>query len=151
MKSKIKTKIVALMTSSCFLLSTLFPSGASAFIKKPDTDETQKNSGGFFIPESAGKITSAKFFGGDEIIVNIQDLHCHGETQKNIYKILAFLDEKYGLNQVYLEGASGDVDTTFLSKLSQTRLGKNTIEKLVDNGFLNGTEYYSLYKRFFFV
>lgn len=122
---------MSLLVSSVFVPETAYASAA------------EENSAVFRVPASMGRIVAEKYFGGDEIIVNIQDLHCHGETQKNICKILGFLDEKYGLDGVFLEGAAGEIDTGLLSELASTEIGKNTVEKLCESGYLGGAEYYA--------
>ena len=58
---------------------------SSVFVPEPAHASAEENfAADFRIPASMGRIVAEKYFGGDEIIVNIQDLHCHGETQKNM-------------------------------------------------------------------
>lgn len=129
-------KLIALITSMSFLIGIAVPGHAVKTGSAPERET-------LFIPVSYGKITGGKYFGGDEIIINIQDLHCHGEVQRNIAGIIGHLDSSYGLDHVYLEGASGEIDTSLLSNLRKSDIGFATIEKMIDDGYLNGIEYYS--------
>ena len=91
-------KITAALTAASMLVSmAAFPSYSAA---------QKLDNAGFIIPSSYGKVTSAGYFGKGDIVINIQDLHCHGEVQRNIAGILGRLDSLRGLDGVYLEGAS---------------------------------------------
>lgn len=142
MRTKIKTKLTALTVCICFISGILFPhsSYAGADIVRKELPKVKSD---FSIPSSAGKITASGYYGSDEIVINIQDLHCHSEVQKNIYKILEFLDKKYGLEHVYLEGGSGDIDTSLLTELTESEMGRSTVDTLLESGYLNGIEYYA--------
>ena len=96
------------------------------------------------IPTSLGKITSAKYFDSEDIIINIQDLHCHAETQRKIASIIGYIDNTYNLKNVYLEGAFKTVDTSWLSAFNNNKNGTKVLEGLIDSGKLSGTEYYSI-------
>ncbi|MFC1501750.1 hypothetical protein ACFL58_04825, partial [Elusimicrobiota bacterium] len=78
------------------------------------------------------------------MVINIQDLHCHAEVQKNIGRILQILDEKYKLQNIYLEGASGQVDTSWLGSIKDKPIQRQITDALVEKGRLTGTEYYSI-------
>ncbi len=132
-------KIVSLMISFSLVI-TLFPKGGFA-VPARFSDGMQQ-----FIPSSLGKITSSKIFDDGDIVINIQDLHCHAETQKKIFSILEYLDTKYGLDKVYLEGAFNIVDTSWLSELKDNKFGVKIVENLLNSGNLSGTEYYSTIK-----
>ncbi|MCL2335259.1 MAG: PEP/pyruvate-binding domain-containing protein [Endomicrobia bacterium] len=122
------------------MLGIVFP--ASSFA----SSNGYQAAGNFSVPVSAGKVTSAGYYGSGDIIINIQDLHCHGEAQRRIADILSVLDEKYAINRVYLEGAFGSVDTGWISEFKNSELGRGAMESLVDSGYLSGTEYYSAIK-----
>jgi hypothetical protein len=90
-----------------------------------------------------GKISYVKNFNSKEIVINIQDLHCHGESQKNIAAILKNF-EKYGFGEIYLEGAVDNVSTQKFINLKESGLGRLVIDDLVMRGTLSGAEYYSI-------
>lgn len=137
-----KSKLCALITLTCFFIANVCGQFAYASVNFNGAAEVIRSSDSF-IPFSSGKISYAKNFGSKDIIVNIQDLHCHGETQRNIAAILKSF-EKYGFDKIYLEGAVENVSTQNFISLRETDLGKLVIEDLVDNGALSGAEYYSV-------
>jgi len=137
-----KTKITAVLTAACFIASSVFGQIIYAGYNHDSAAEIIKSSDSF-IPFSAGKVTYAKNFNSKDIVINIQDLHCHGETQKNIAAILKAL-EKYGFDKIYLEGAVSDVSTDKFINFRTSELGKLVVEDLLVNGTLSGAEYYSI-------
>lgn len=129
-------KTAALITALCLLSGSLYePAYAYAYAANADGNS-------FSVPASLGKVTGGKYFASPEIIINIQDLHCNGEVQRNIAKIIEDLDKKCGLEEVYLEGAWGEADTGPLAELMKEARGRETVEAMVDLGYLNATEYY---------
>ncbi|MGA2090467.1 MAG: (d)CMP kinase, partial [Endomicrobiales bacterium] len=96
------------------------------------------------IPVSLGRITGGNNSGSGVLVVNIQDLHCHAEVQRNISGILGYLDTTYGLEKVFVEGGYGRLDTSWLNGVWDTKLKKQVIDALLDNGRLTGSEYYSM-------
>lgn len=122
----------------CFILTSVFPYGTANAVPVNGSYSSDK----FGIPQSLGKIISAKYFGDDEIIINIQDLHCHAETQKSIAGILKYIDDNYILEKTYLEGAFGDIDTKWLQDLNSSEMGGAIVDNLLNFGYLNGVEYY---------
>lgn len=140
-KEKMK-KLVALFTCIFFLFTTLFSNISYANIKTDNMLEfTEKEE---FLSPVLGKITSSKYYDSDEIVINIQDLHCHAQTQRQISSIIELLERKYQIKGVYLEGTYKDVNTSWLSGFNDGKNGSAIIEKMVDEGRLSGTEYYSL-------
>ncbi|MDR2191554.1 MAG: hypothetical protein LBO62_01565 [Endomicrobium sp.] len=96
----------------------------------------------FVVSGSYGKITDSNFAASDTVIVQIQDLHCQPQVQKNISKIIETLDAKFaaagGISNIWLEGAYGQINTQWLNSTD--------IERLADSGRLTGAEYYSVAK-----
>ncbi|MDR2192598.1 MAG: hypothetical protein LBO62_06960, partial [Endomicrobium sp.] len=127
-------KIVSVIVLFSFLISILFPPQVFASNYDADADA-------FGIPSSLGKITASKYYGGGEIVINIQDLHCHAQAQRNISAILGRLEEKYGLKETYLEGTFGQADTSSLTSVKNGRLDA-ALEVLLESGYLSGAEYY---------
>ena len=137
-----KTKITAVLTAACFIALSVFGQAVYAVNEAAGASEIVKSSDSF-IPFSAGKVTYAKNFNSKDIVINIQDLHCHGEAQKNIAAILKAL-EKYGFDKIYLEGAVADVSTEKFINFRTSELGKLVVDDLLANGTLSGAEYYSI-------
>uniref|UniRef100_UPI0039B8F025 hypothetical protein n=1 Tax=Candidatus Ruminimicrobium bovinum TaxID=3242779 RepID=UPI0039B8F025 len=110
-------KMLAIFVVACFFVSSVCRD-AVAVAAMPTVDATQYKQifTDFILPYSYGKITKSHFAGTDRVIINIQDLHCHPQVQKNISNIIEMFDKKYGVTNVYLEGAYGDVSTKWLTE-----------------------------------
>lgn len=88
---------------------------------------------------SSGKIVSSNITSSKNLVVNIQDIHFNSDIQRTISSVLSELDKKYGIEKIYLEGAYGKVDVSWLSSF----IGKtNTAEALLKEGNLTGPEYF---------
>ena len=138
-------KAIALAVVICFFMSSVCHDVAAA-VAMPTADTTQYKQifTDFILPYSYGKITKSHFAGTDRVVINIQDLHCHPHVQKNISNIIEMFDKKYGVTNVYLEGAYGNVSTKWLTENIKNDKNKAEIlNKILDTGMLTGAEYYS--------
>ena len=138
-------KICAVFTAVCFIVSTL---GANLYAI-PLAEDTNKKYEDVFnkangISNEYGKITSSMDAKSDVTVINIQDLHCHPQTQRNISKLIKEISDKYNLKKVYVEGGYGDIDTSWLNQIKDENVRKQAIEKLMEQGILTGSEYYKL-------
>ena len=140
-----KSKICAVVTAACFMISTL---GANLYATPMTENITQKYEDVFsktnVISNEYGKITASKDAKSNTTVINIQDLHCHPETQRNISKIIKEISDKYNLKKIYVEGGYGNIDTSWLKQITDENIRKQVIEKLVDEGILTGSEYYKI-------
>lgn len=135
-------KFIAVLTSISFLFTTIVSNNLYANVTFDNSmDFVEKTE---FLSPSLGKVTSSKYYNSDEIVINIQDLHCHAQTQRQISSIIGVLESKYQIEYVFLEGAYKEVSTSWLSGFNDGQKGSQIIEKMVDDGRLSGTEYYSL-------
>jgi hypothetical protein len=140
-------KAVAVFTAGCFCWSSVFAQSAYAVMTKTEVCPKNiiDNLNAFVLPSSIGKITNAYYSGSNAVVINIQDLHCHVEVQKNIGKILALLDKRFGLKDVYVEGAVGQVDASWLNRVIKNKAARDKIVgTLFNNGILSGAEYYAI-------
>ena len=138
-------KICAVFTAVSFMISTL---GANLYAI-PMAENTKKKYEDVFnrtdcISNEYGKITSSKDSNSDITVINIQDLHCHPQTQRNISKIITQIADKYNLKKIYIEGGYGDIDVSWLNSINDEKIRKQVIEKLLNEGMLTGSEYYKL-------
>ncbi|MDD5021917.1 MAG: hypothetical protein PHR82_07325, partial [Endomicrobiaceae bacterium] len=137
-------KTLAVLVTGCFLLTSV---GGQAVASVADnlraTEQYKQIFTDFTLPYSYGKITDAHFASTDRVIINIQDLHCHPKVQKNISNIIDLFDKQYGVKNIYLEGAYGDVDTSWITKAVDSGYKNTLLEKMVDTGRLTGAEYFS--------
>ncbi len=142
-------KFVSIFTTACFLMSfvpgqALFSAmgtGISQAVPKLLVEEP-------IVGQSVGRVTDSFIAlaspSHSKTIVNIQDLHCNSEVQRNIAGILEELDRKYGLHKVYIEGAYGDVSTAWLCNIKEKTARNMMLEGLMDEGRLTGSEYFSV-------
>lgn len=138
-------KICAVFTTVCFVVSTL---GANLYAI-PLAENANKKYEDVFnkvssISAEYGKITASKDANSDITIINIQDLHCHPQTQRNISKIITQIADNYNLKKIYVEGGYGDIDTSWLNTIKDEKIKRQIIEGLLEEGILTGSEYYKL-------
>ena len=138
-------KFISIITASCLMLSFVIgPTAANAMTNEEATSKYKQIFKDFMLPYNYGQITSAHYAGTDRVIINIQDLHCHPKVQKNISNIIETFDSSFGVKKVYLEGAYGQVDTSWISKKVQEYSMPDLLDKMLDTGRLTGAEYYSV-------
>ena len=63
--------------------------------------------------------------------------------KKNISKIIENFDKEFGVKNVYLEGAYGNVDTSWLLSIKDKGLREKVLNEMLSSGRLTGAEYYS--------
>uniref|UniRef100_UPI0039B9CA5C hypothetical protein n=1 Tax=Candidatus Ruminimicrobium bovinum TaxID=3242779 RepID=UPI0039B9CA5C len=131
------TKAIALVIVISLLLGTI---GNNAYaVAQSFNNEQEENTASKF---SEGKITSCTDAGSNATVVNIQDLHCHYQTQQNISTILKEIEDNYGIKAICVEGGYGQIDTSWLSNIKDENLKQTLTDKLLEEGELTGAEYY---------
>ena len=139
------TRIIAVITLACFVTSFVGEQAVAAVVDMArETRQPSISTDDLAIPPTAGRITGARYCGSPTVVINIQDLHCHPQVQNNIAKILSLLDGKYALRNVYMEGAFGQVDTSWLSSIPDKAVRQSALKTLLAEGKLTGAEYYSV-------
>ncbi|MBO7611730.1 MAG: hypothetical protein J6T23_05920 [Elusimicrobia bacterium] len=125
-------KFISLITATCFILLSF--NG----IIYSDTTNAQN-----LLSQDLGSVTYSNLTDSSNIVINIQDLHGNAQVQKNIYTILKYLSENNDIKAIYLEGASNNIDVSWLKNLdSENRTVTSDI--LLNIGMLTGTEYFAL-------
>ena len=138
-------KVVTVITVCSFLLTSVAGHAIASILETArETKQFNQAIEGLAIPHTMGRVTDGKYFGSDQIVINVQDLHCHAEVQRNINKLISLLDEKYKLKNVYLEGAWGDVNTSWLTAVKDKGIRQKMLDSLTEQGKLTGAEYYSV-------
>ncbi|MDR3113608.1 MAG: hypothetical protein LBU09_04455, partial [Endomicrobium sp.] len=142
-------KTTALIAANFFFFSCVYAQAAFAFIESArQNGQISQSQFDFTIPYPHGKITSSNFFASSDVIINIQDLHSHPHVQKNIAKIIEAFDRQYGVAEIYLEGAYGCIDTSWLYEIDAGDKVKDELfDRLINTGRLTGAEYYCAKKR----
>ena len=137
-------KVVSLIVTASLLISFVIqPQTVNAMTNEEATKQYKQIFKDFVLPYSYGQITKAHYAGTDRVIINIQDLHCHPKVQRNISNIIETFDKSYGVKKVYLEGAYGKVDTSWINKKIQEYSMPDLLDKMLETGRLTGAEYYS--------
>lgn len=143
---KISVKICATITAISFLISV---AGTNLYAVSLAQNTTEKYEDVFseteIISADYGTITSVKDAKSDITVINVQDLHCHPQTQKNISEIITQLAANYNLKSIYVEGGYGDIDTGWIGDIKDKKVKEQIVEKLLKEGFLTGCEYYKLF------
>ncbi|MGA2090768.1 MAG: hypothetical protein ABSH12_04815 [Endomicrobiales bacterium] len=139
------TKIVAMATALCFFYCAIaVPIIEAVVTPLPPRPDVQVENDTLLLPPSIGRITAGRDFHSGVMVINIQDLHCHPEVQRNISKILEILDKKHPLQTVYIEGGYGDIDTSWLADLPIKKAKEEVAGALMRSGRLTGSEYFSI-------
>ncbi|MBI3313281.1 MAG: hypothetical protein HYZ83_03520, partial [Candidatus Omnitrophica bacterium] len=98
----------------------------------------------FRIPENLGTVqelyhpeaqNSEKPF-----IVFIQDAHAILNAQQNIHRLIEYLQEKYGIHLVALEGGSGKLDPTLLKTFPDEIVKNKIMNSYLERGEVTGPE-----------
>ncbi|MCL2800078.1 MAG: hypothetical protein FWD54_07410, partial [Endomicrobia bacterium] len=79
----------------------------------------------------------------DNLVLLIQDLHCHYDTQVKISELLRNISKQDNFNKIFVEGASADITGSFIKSLPEN-IKNPLIENLLKEGKLNGAEYFFL-------
>ncbi|MCL2335238.1 MAG: hypothetical protein FWC57_04150, partial [Endomicrobia bacterium] len=95
------------------------------------------------VSSAYGKITEEIFFDSPETIINIQDLHCSAEVQKDIAALIGEINDKYAISGIYAEGGYGSIDTGWIAGVKDENERRGLLDVLLNAGRLTGAEYYS--------
>ncbi|MDR1194898.1 MAG: hypothetical protein LBL00_00295 [Endomicrobium sp.] len=133
-------KILSLLISVCLIVSAVLPDHAvSSTLMTGKSTATDSLS---ILTNSASVIKSAIYDGSDILFINIQDIHNNPAIQSNILKTLNSISENLAVDKIYVEGASGAVNTSFLSNIYKT--SPEYIEYFFNNGYISAGEYFSI-------
>jgi len=108
-------KATAILVLNCFLFSFVYENAVAEVMRDIPNTPVFSN---LNLNYGFGKITDSHITNSDRLIIQIQELHCHAEMQRNIAHLIEHIDTNLngGLNAVYVEGAYGDVDTSWLKE-----------------------------------
>ena len=150
-----KKKYIAILKKSCAVITaicftfTIVADNLYASVnfdtaksKKQYFEKKDKSDLNSFFSDKYGKVVSYNNNFSSTVVINIQDLHCDYSAQKNIAAIIDEISKKYNINNVYVEGGIDGIDTSFLSNINP-QYKKDILERLLKDGKLTGTEYYS--------
>ncbi|MFH1846010.1 MAG: hypothetical protein ABH869_00430, partial [Candidatus Omnitrophota bacterium] len=124
-------------------------SDAWAVVKAPQMpfdavkSEVSFNAGKIVIPENLGKIRDCYLAGSDKFVIHIQDAHCNYGAQHKIAQIIEYLNAKYRISTVNLEGGKGNYDLSDFTDIRDEDTREKIVDFFVKQGLVNGAEYYA--------
>lgn len=137
-------KLISTLTALCLLVSVTGADMAYGLALSGSNPENAADPVSF-IPFNLGKVIESKTFENSRYtVINIQDLHCHIEAQRNIERIIDRLQKNYKISAVFIEGGYDEVDPGIFGRVKDEKLRNNIIEGLFEKGRLTGAEYYYL-------
>ncbi len=88
---------------------------------------------------------TVNYFNGtsDNIVMLVQDLHCHYDTQNKIAQLLQSISQNVHFNKIYAEGLSENVNDNFIKNLPEN-IKVPLIESLFKENRISGAEYFFL-------
>lgn len=93
------------------------------------------------IPENLGTIQIQQKGGAENpFVVFIQDAHAVVDAQNNIQELIQYLNGKYGIDLVALEGGKGRLDPTLLRTFPDEFIKKKILKDYLDRGELAGAQ-----------
>ena len=136
-------KLISMFTVLCFMISVIGTDIAHAIVSGGNEKAIENSVS--FIPFHLGRVIESKTFDNSRYtVININDLHCHIEAQKNIEQIIENLQKNYKISAIFVEGGYDEVDTSIFGRVKDEKLRNNIIEGLFEKGRLTGAEYYYL-------
>ena len=97
----------------------------------------------FNLPQYLGEIQDSFKGKSKKTVIHIQEAHCNYPAQKQISEIIKYLQERYGIDTVNLEGGKGKYDLSLLMDLKSEENQKEVIEYFAKEGLMNGAEYFA--------
>ena len=145
-------KGISLLVAFIFTLTsvTMGPSDASAALASLDIFSNQKEkskiiSDLYSIPQEIGSVKRVWNSGVTDkkspLFIHIQDAHSNPEAQKNIYRILKFLENKYPNLSIGVEGLKGPLHPEYFDFFPKyPAANEAVIQDLLRKGELSGAE-----------
>ena len=115
-------KILSLFLTVSFLIVTVIPQGVTATNIISAFQNTQNNSLEILenVPKEIGRVfeTNLQEQKAPDVIL-IYDMHCQPYVQNNIYSIINYINSKFEINKIFVEGApNGKIDISSIPAVS---------------------------------
>ena len=146
--------LTCLVTLWAFLFNILWTDGLAWAVGSPAeltrVGSSRAGSPGLLLelPKSLGTVKDS--FRGQrsedrgQIVFHIQDAHCNYDAQNKIAEIIGYLNEKYGVETVNLEGGAGDYDFSLFEAAPDAAIKAKATDTLVKSGLITGAESYAI-------
>lgn len=135
-------RITALFTALIFLPVNTSWAQIPSPVTLPDRGPAELSSlERFIIPDELGRIESQYHAAPDKpFIVYIQDAHAIWDAQNHIQGLIEYLQEKYGVSLIALEGGKGKLDPTLFRTFPNDLVKKKVLSQYLERGELSGAE-----------
>ena len=134
---KTKNCLVAVIVAALSCVAVLVCSAQEPAAPKSATDN-------IFVPEQFGTVEEVFKGSGDRMVIHIQDAHTDPVAQRNISAILDRLLANYDVDAVWVEGASGVIDTALISSFPGARTKDAVAGSFIDAARMSGAEHFSI-------
>lgn len=98
----------------------------------------------FTIPPNLGILKESYSGSNEKKIIHIQDAHCIYNIQRNISSLLDYLEQKYGVTLIGMEGVSDKIDTSAYQSFPLKNVRSSVSDMFLKKGIITGTEYFSI-------
>jgi hypothetical protein len=103
------------------------------------------NVSNFTLPKDLGSVTNSYAAGKpDKVVIHIQDAHCNYAAQRQISKIIEYVNKEYGVVSVNLEGGAKGYDLSAFAGISDKAVKNKVADYFVKEGLVNGAEYFAI-------
>ncbi|MFH1305747.1 MAG: hypothetical protein ABIH74_05050, partial [Candidatus Omnitrophota bacterium] len=135
--------VIALFTfTACFVLSDAQAAIGAGTARYGVPKEER---GPVTIPADLGRVEDSWRSPSDRaMIVHIQDAHCNYAAQHKIAEIIEYLNTRYGIDTVNLEGGEGNYDLSVFAGIKDKEVRKKTSEFFLKEGLMSGAEYFAV-------
>ncbi len=141
-KSRPFIKTTAGITLLTFLFTQNLTAGIEPSIFLKGRGEMNPHAPPFNILPSLGTVTEQ--WGSFPSVILLQDAHGHYEAQKNTERLLEFLEEKWGLSALVIEGAGGKLDPRRLHFFKEKKFNRGAWNILAREAEIGGAELFLL-------
>ncbi|MFC1668588.1 hypothetical protein ACFL1T_04330 [Chlamydiota bacterium] len=149
-------KIIASLLLCVFTITTLpvsytYPQVSSTHGTVPTSQEKKialLNPQSLDIPMNLGvkedSFIAPGFMDNPRTIIHIKDLHCQYDAQMTIAELIKHLATSYGIKDILVEGATGEVDTRLFGAFPDKKVLEKVAKEFVKKGIVTGPEYLSM-------
>ena len=97
-----------------------------------------------FVPKGLGSIKERHDAGSKRVVIHIQDAHCNYNAQRSIIGLIDYFNEKYGIENIGLEGGIGEYDLSTFTCVEDKDTRERVAGYFLKEGRLNAAEYFAV-------
>ncbi|MFH0731870.1 MAG: hypothetical protein V2A72_02985 [Candidatus Omnitrophota bacterium] len=149
-----KVLLIALLVLLVVITSTIYGQTLSLFEKKPiSQSEPARIIETLTIPPAYGEISEFYSAGqgkAQKLIIHIQDVHSHYQTQLSIAKIIERLIKEHGIDLILVEGGTKKDNLTHLREIGTQQQREKVAENFLKQGKIAAEEYMDIVSHYTF-